>query len=135
VTYLLHTVAVLALMKGSPGCLHRLAGARPSDVLIPQPVIAEIACGLARMPESARRIALRTRFELICAELPRAEWSDDVSFAYARLKSDVERRSTPIDDVDVAIAAHALARRATLVTAKRQHLTRIPGVTVENWGR
>jgi tRNA(fMet)-specific endonuclease VapC len=135
VTYILHTVAVCALLKGSPACLHRLAAVRPLDVLIPQPVIAEIAFGIARMRESKERTAVQARFELICAELPRAEWTEDVSFAYARIKSDLERRSYRLDDFDTAIAAHAAARRATLVTAKRQHLTRIPGVTVENWGR
>jgi predicted nucleic acid-binding protein len=135
VTYILHTVAIYALMRGSPACLHRLAQVRPSDVLIPQPAIAEIASALDRMPESPARAALQARFDLICSELSRVEWTDDVSIAYGRIKNDVDGRRIPVDDVDGMIAAHAVARRATLVTAKPQHLTRIRGLTVENWGR
>ena len=122
-------------MKGSVAVIRRLAAIAPSQVAVPQPVIAEIAFGIARLPESRRRGALQAKFDLICAELPRAEWTEDVSLTYGRIKALLERRAIAIDDFDAAIAAHAVARSATLVTAKPQHMTRIPGLTVEDWSR
>lgn len=122
-------------MKGSAAVLERLAANAPADVAIPQPVIAEIAFGIERLPRSRRRSALQSRFDLLCSELPRVEWTDEVSQAYGRIKAALERRGTRIEDFDAAIAAHALAIGATLVTADRDHMTRVPGLQVEDWNR
>ena len=131
--YVLDTHAVSALMKGRPAVVERLAATAPAQVAIPQPVLAEIAFGIARLPRSTRRASLQARFELISAELPRAEWTDAVSQMFGRIKATLERRGTRIEDVDAAIAAHALALGATLVTANLDHVTRVPGLRVEDW--
>lgn len=52
---------------------------------------------------------------------------------YGRIKATLERRGSPIEDFDAAIAAHALALGATLVTANLDHMTRVPGLRVEDW--
>ncbi len=132
-TYVLDTHAVSALMKGTQAFVDRLASHAPADVAIPQPVIAEIAYGLERLPRSRRRGALQARFDLICSEIPRAEWTDEVSHAYGRIKAALERRGTRIEDFDAAIAAHAVATGATLVTANAAHMARVAGLQLEDW--
>jgi tRNA(fMet)-specific endonuclease VapC len=134
VTYILDTNVVSALMKGSAGAVDRLAATAPAEVAIPQPVVAEIAYGIERLPRSKRRLALQGRFELVCSEVQRVAWTDDVSRAYGRIKATLERRGSRIEDFDAAIAAHALALGATLVTANLEHMTRVPGLRVEDWG-
>jgi tRNA(fMet)-specific endonuclease VapC len=47
----------------------------------------------------------------------------------------LEKRGKQIEDFDAAIAAHALAGDAVLVTANIDDMTRIPGAKVEDWGR
>ena len=131
--YILDTNAVSALMKASPAVVERLAASAPADVAVPQPVLAEIAFGIERLPRSKRRAALQSRFDLISAELPRAEWTDAVSQIFGRIKATLERRGTRIEDFDAAIAAHALALDATLVTANDDHMLRVPGLRVEDW--
>jgi tRNA(fMet)-specific endonuclease VapC len=108
--YVLDTNAVSALMKG-------------------------VAFGIERLPRSKRRAALQSRFDLVSAELPRAEWTDVVSQMFGRIKATLERRVTRIEDFDAAIAAHALALDATLVTAKVDHMIRVPGLRVEDWSQ
>ena len=132
-TYILDTNAVSALMKGQAAVVKRLAATARADVAVPQPVLAEIAFGIERLPRSKRRTALQARFDLISAELPRAEWSDAVSHAYGRIKAILERLGTRIEDFDAAIAAHAVAFDATLVTANIDHMTRVPGLQVDDW--
>lgn len=122
-------------MKGNTAVVERLATTEPADVAIPQPVLAEIAFGIERLPNSSRRRALQARFDLICSELPRVEWTDAVSHSYGRIKAILERRGTRIEDFDAAIAAHAVAIGATLVTANLDHMTRVPGLQIEDWGR
>ena len=131
--HVLDTNAVSALMKGSPAAVGRLAALAPSEVAIPQPVLAEIAYGIERLPRSKRRVSLEARFELISSEIPRVEWTDAVSETFGRIKATLERRGTRVEDFDAAIAAHALALDATLVTADRGHMIRVPGLRVENW--
>jgi tRNA(fMet)-specific endonuclease VapC len=133
VTYVLDTNAVSALMKGSAAVVERLATTEPAEVAIPQPVLAEIAFGIERLPRSKHRAALQARFDLLCVELRRAEWTDAVSQTYGRVKATLERRGTRIEDFDAAIAAHALALDATLVTANLDHMIRVPGLRIEDW--
>ncbi|HYN07348.1 MAG TPA: PIN domain-containing protein [Vicinamibacterales bacterium] len=132
-TYVLDTNAVSALMKGDTAVVERLAATAPADVAIPQPVLAELAFGLERLPRSKRRAALQARFDLVCAEIPRAAWTDAVSHMFGRVKAALERRGTRIEDFDAAIAAHALALDATLVTANLDHMARIPALRIEDW--
>jgi tRNA(fMet)-specific endonuclease VapC len=54
---------------------------------------------------------------------------------FGRIKATLERRGTRIEDFDAAIAAHALALDATLVTANIGHMIRVPGLRVEDWNR
>jgi tRNA(fMet)-specific endonuclease VapC len=133
VTYVLDTNAISALMRGTPAVVERLAATAPADVAVPQPVLAEIAFGIERLPRSKRRALLQARLDLVSAELPRAEWNDAVSQVFGRIKAALERRGTRIEDFDAAIAAHALALGATLVTADVTHMVRVPGLRVENW--
>ena len=132
-TYMLDTHAVSALMKGDPQVAAKLRAANRGDISIPQPVIAEIAYGIERLPRSNRRQVLRERLELVCMELPRAEWTDTVSERFGLIKATLEHKGNRIEDFDAAIAAHALASGATLVTANLADMVRVPGLKVVDW--
>lgn len=131
--YVLDTNAVSALMKGTPSMLERLAVIARNDVLLPQPVLAELEYGVARLPRSKRQAELAVRLERIQAEVGRVTWTDEVSRAFGEIKTLLEKKGQRIEDFDVAIAAHALASKATLVTADGDHMTRVPGLKVEDW--
>jgi tRNA(fMet)-specific endonuclease VapC len=133
--YLLDTNAVSALMKGDGNVVRRLAEVARADVAIPQPVISEIAYGLARLPHSKRRDGLRERFDLVRGELARAPWSDEVSEAFGSIKAALERKGRRIEDFDVAVAAHAAATGAVLVTANVDQMIRVRGIEIEDWSR
>ncbi len=130
---ILDTNALSALLKGDPRAVSRIEKLRPGDVAVPQPVIAEIEYGIARLPRSRRRSRLEKRFAVIAGEIGRAPWSDEVSRAFGAIKADLERKGKVIEDFDVAIAAHAAASDAVLVTADRSHMSRIEGLAVRDW--
>lgn len=129
----LDTNAVSALMKGDPGVMERLKQRSKGEVSVPQPVLAEIAYGIERLPKSKRKEALQERFDLVRSELARSSWSDEVSESFGRIKAVLEKKGQRIEDFDAAIASHALATGAVLVTANLDHMTRVPGLTVEDW--
>ena len=132
-TYVLDTNAVSALMKSHPLVVARLSGVARADVAVPQPVLAEIAYGIERLPISRRRDVLQQRFDLLRSELPRAVWTDDVSDAFGKIKARLEKIGRRLEDLDAAVAAHAVAHGAILVTANIRHMGRIPNLSIEDW--
>ncbi len=131
--YVLDTNAFSALMRGQGEVIDRMGRISRADLGVPQPVLAEIAYGINRLPPSRRRTALQVRFDLLRAELVRVDWTDDVSEAFGRIKATLEKKGRRLEDFDAAIAAHAAATGATLVTANLDHMTRVPGLNVEDW--
>jgi tRNA(fMet)-specific endonuclease VapC len=131
--YVLDTNMLTALLRGEAGPVRRLLALPRSQVLLPQPVVAEVLYGLARLPKSRRRTALSERCETLLKSMLRVDWTDQVSERFASVKATLERKGERLDDFDVAIAAHALARDAVLVSRNRNHMQRIPGLRCEEW--
>jgi tRNA(fMet)-specific endonuclease VapC len=135
VKYILDTNVVSLLMKGDPNVIERLKAVSRADVCMPQPVVAEIAYGIQRLSRSKRKDALASRFQLLKSEIRRVAWSDEVSEAFGGIKSALERKGERIEDFDAAVAAHALAEGCILATANLKHMTRVPGLQVEDWSQ
>jgi tRNA(fMet)-specific endonuclease VapC len=133
VTYVLDTNAVSALMRSHPRVVARLSGVARAYVAVPQPVLAEIVYGIERLPVSRRREVLQQRFELLRSELPRAAWTDEVSDAFGRIKARLEKLGRRIEYLDAAVAAHALAHGAILVTANVRRMGRMTNLFIEDW--
>jgi tRNA(fMet)-specific endonuclease VapC len=129
----LDTNIVSALLRSEPSATARLLALTPSDLAVPQPAVAELRYGIARLPRSRRRKELEKRLGLVLQTLTRAPWDDDVSSQFGALKAELERAGRRLDDFDIAIAAHALALDATLATANVRHLGRIRRLRIEDW--
>ena len=130
-SFVLDTNVVSALMKGDAKALNWFEPKRRSDVWLPQPVVAELHFGLASMPGSRRKTLFEERFALLLQELPRVGWDDAVSRAFGRIKAQLEKKGQPLEDFDIAIAAHALAHDVVLATRDRRHMPRIVGLKWE----
>lgn len=131
--YVLDTNTLSFAMAGEPSVCERLLSCPRTEVLLPQPTIAEIEYGLARLPKSRKKDRLLKRFHVFLDEMQRAFWTDQVSLAFGRTKAELERRGLRIEDFDVAVAAHALALDGTLVTDNLDHMSRVPDLLIENW--
>ena len=131
--WVLDTGVVSGLMKGIPSIVERVAGLPKPDVLVPQPVLAEISNGIQRLWTSAHRDRLQARFQLVLGELHRAEWTDAVTLAYGELRAEIEQKGAPIPDWDVAVAAHTIAHDGTLVTLRAHRFVRIERLRIADW--
>ena len=117
--YVLDTNTLSFAMAGDPPVSERLLSQARTDVLLPQPVIAEVEYGLARLRTSKKRDRLLKRFRAFLDEMPRAPWTDAVSHAFGRVKAELERRGIPIEDFGRDRRPRAGARRDAGPTTSR----------------
>jgi len=59
--------------------------------------------------------------------------SDEVAFLYGRLKAELEKKGSPLDDADLLTASITLAEGAILVTNNTRHFRKIRQLKVDNW--
>ena len=96
---------------------------------IPSITYAEARFGAIKKG-SAKTISFVGLFADMVEVLP---WTMVEADVYGYLRTDLERKGTPIGDSDTLIAAAAMANGLTLVTNNTAHFSRIPGLKMENW--
>ena len=130
--YLLDTNAISHALKFPAGpvgerILESEAGALCTSIM----VVAELRFGyLKRGSERLRRDV-----EALLASLEIMPWESPAELKYAELRLALEAVGSPIGQMDMLIAAHALALDAVVVTANAREFGRVPGLKVENWER
>jgi len=135
VNYVLDTNIVSSLMRGDVNVAARLQAVPRSAVAVPQPVFAEVAYGVERVAKSKKKVWLTVQFARLRRELAVCLWTDEVTDAFGRIKASLERQGRLIEDFDAAIAAHALAADATLVSTNTGHMAQVPGLKLEDWSQ
>jgi tRNA(fMet)-specific endonuclease VapC len=130
--YLLDTNTASYIIKGNrPAVDQRLASVPVAWIAISTVTEAELRFGAARLPEAAHLHRVIEEFFLRVAILP---WDSGAARQYGSLRAALEREGRPRGNLDLMIAAHALALGLTLVTNDGA-FRRIPELKVENWAR
>ncbi len=52
---------------------------------------------------------------------------------YGKVRSDLEKKGTPIGPLDLLIASHAKSLNVILVTNNENEFSRVVGLKIENW--
>jgi len=128
--YCLDTNAVIHYFKGAGGVAERLLAVSPAAVMVPGPVVYEIAVGVLRSTRAAER---REQFQGFLEVVRVQPFGAPEAWAAARLRTALEARGTPIGPLDTLIAGTALANGATLVTRNVREFERVEGLVLENW--
>jgi tRNA(fMet)-specific endonuclease VapC len=91
----------------------------------------EIRYGLARNP----KLRIAPLVQAFLAGITILALDSKVAAVYARARSALDAKGTPIGPLDLMIGAHALAIGATLVTNNVREFRRISGLKVVDWTR
>jgi tRNA(fMet)-specific endonuclease VapC len=132
-SYLLDTNACIAIINGRPVTvrdrLHAaiLAG---ETIAISTVSLFEFWYGVTKSERSERN---SERLAIFLAPLEVVEFGADDASAAGSIRADLERTGRPIGAYDYMIAAQALQRGMTLVTANVDEFKRVSGLTWENW--
>jgi tRNA(fMet)-specific endonuclease VapC len=92
-------------------------------------VAAELRFGAAKLGSDRFSGAVESwlaGFELL-------PWPLEATHHYASMRSELQRIGTPVGNLDLMIAAHALAEDSVVITNNAREFLRIPGVAVEEW--
>jgi tRNA(fMet)-specific endonuclease VapC len=135
--FLLDTSIVSETMRPSPNrrILQRLV-LHQGHFGICAPTWQELAFGVRRLPDGARRTALHTLLvELREALPPLLPFTGDAADWLATEMARLERRGHEVECEDGQIAAIAHVNDLTLVTANTKHFSRFRGLRLADWRR
>lgn len=130
--YLLDTDTASFIVKGrSPEVEARLADIPPDRVCMSAVTRAELMYGLKRIaPDHRLQLGVRAFFQIVRV----LAWGADAADQYAEIRHQLTRAGQTIGDMDMMIAAHALAVGAVLVTNNTRHFARIAApLMLANW--
>jgi tRNA(fMet)-specific endonuclease VapC len=120
----LNTNIAVQLLNGVPAILHRLSSF--AELVLPVPVVGELRYGALNSAHRAQNTAKVEQLVSRCApigiDLPTAE-------VYARVRSELRVKGTPIPENDIWIAAICVQHGLPLMTLD-QHLTHVNGLRI-----
>ncbi len=130
--YLLDTNMASYVIKGNiPRVRQRLVKVPMAQVAISAVTEAELRFGVVRRPEATR---LETAVEEFLLRVDSLPWDSAAARNYAQVRAALEREGKPMGNLDMMIAAHALAVQAVLVTSDRV-FRRVEQLKIEDWSK
>lgn len=133
-TYMLDTCICSYIMREQPeAVIRRLEQAvmQRHRIVVSAITYAEMRFGTLGKKASPRHARLVESFCIrLNAVLP---WDRAAVDETTELKATLAAAGTPIGDNDTAIAGHAIAAGAILVTHNMKEFERVPGLRLENW--
>lgn len=128
------TSALSRMMRADTLALARAGEHRPGDLFLVPPVAAEIKFGIARLRAGSRRVQLLgSQYRRWRALLQWLDWTEAASDHFGDQKARLEVRGIRIDDMDIAVAAIAMAHHFGVATCNARHFERIEGLPVSDW--
>jgi len=130
--YQLDTNTASFVIRGNiPRVRERLLRVPMAQVSISAVTEGELRFGVARRPEA---VSLKTAVEEFLLRVQVLPWNSHAARHYALLRAALEREGEPMGNLDMMIAAQALAAPAILVTNDRA-FRRVQGLKIEDWSR
>lgn len=129
---LIDTDIVSYFIKGRyPSVTARFVTADPSRLCISAVTQAELLYGLKPLGPAHRLHLAVQRFLREIRILP---WGEEAAEVHADIRYQLVSNGSAIGEMDMMIAAHAIALGATLITNNVRHYARLsPALPIENW--
>jgi tRNA(fMet)-specific endonuclease VapC len=132
IRYLLDTNTVSYIIKGNrPRVRERLLGVPMAEVGISVITEAKLLFGLARRPAATK---LRIVVEEFLLRVEVLAWGSDAAQQYATIRAALESGGEPIGNLDLMIAAQALASDLILVSSDAV-FKRVKNLKIEDWSK
>lgn len=134
-SYLLDTNVCIAVVNRRPTQVrHRMLEKIRGDVAVYVSVVSlfEIEVGILK---SNRATENRAQYGALLDSLRKLPFDEEDAIAAGAIRAEMETNGKPIGAYDYLIAAQALRRSWTIVTANEREFSRLKGLKLENWAR
>ena len=128
--YVLDTNTLIYFFKGKGKVAERLLNEAPANIGVPTIVVFELQTGIAKSSSQAKRIQQLSSLVNVVKVLP---FSIEEARASAAIRTQLEKKGTPIGPYDVLIAGTAIANQGTLVSHNLSGFNRVRGLKTEDW--
>lgn len=116
---------------GGRHVLGKLEALQPGEATVSAMTRAELLFGLKKLPPNHRLHVGVSKFLHTVRVLP---WPPEAAEFYAEMRYELTRTGNPIGEMDMLIAAHAIAADAVLVTNNIRHFKKIRlPLMMTNW--
>jgi len=128
--YMLDTDTVSFFMKDNPkGVRAKVFNHQKDEFCISAITYAELVFGLKRNYSKQLDFWLKE----VLAMFRVVSFDDVASVIYGDIRTALEKSGTPLDNMDILIAASALSINAVLISHNVKHFSKIKGLKVEDW--
>ena len=128
--YMLDTNLCIRVLRDRPQSLRERFNAEADGLCISTVILTELLYGA----EKSDRPALnRAKVEQFAARLETLSFGPEAAAHAADIRSDLERKGTPIGGYDILIAGHARSRGLIVVTGNLREFSRVEGLRCEDW--
>ena len=123
-------ICIYAIKHKPEKVLEELQRHDPSDVCISAVTYAELIHGVEK---SAAIEKNRLALSLLLANIEIFDFDAKAADCYGKIRTELEKKGSPIGPLDMMIAGHARSLEFTLVTNNMKEFSRVSGLRLENW--
>lgn len=128
--YMLDTNIAIYVIKRKPiGSLARFNQCA-GQICLSTITLAELIHGAEKSSEPKQNFV---RLEDFCSRLEVLDYGEKAAEHYGQIRSDLEKKGTPIGVNDLHIAGHARSQGLILVTNNQREFERVEALRLENW--
>ncbi len=129
--YMLDTNICIYAIKHRPDTvIKKIISYDPAELCISVITYAELMHGVEKsMAVERNRIAM----SLFLSPITILEFDGRAAEEYGKIRTELEKKGTPIGPMDTLIAGHAKSKGLILVTNNTREFNRVAGLTVEDW--
>ena len=128
--YMFDTNIISYLIRGSSLDLKtRFENEAPENLAISVIVYAEIMYGIEKINGSK----IASKIKKFLENMRIVDFNANAALMYAKIRTELEKSHTHSDNMDMLIAASAMAERAVLVTHNTGHFPKIKDLRIEDW--
>lgn len=129
--YLLDTNICIYIIKKKPEIvLEKFKTFHLGIIGISTITLAELQYGIRKSSNPDKNLMALNQF-LIPLEI--IDFDYKATIEYGLIRTELEKKGTPIGPLDTLIGAHALSLGLTIVTNNKKEFERIEGLKIENW--
>lgn len=128
--YLLDTNILIYFFKNQGRVTEYLANLSPDNIYISSITLFELYTGIAKSTMPQKR---EQQLKQLLSQINVITFNETSAQIAAIIRTDLERKGTPIGVLDILIASTALANNLILVTHNTKEFSRINQLTIVDW--